>query len=151
MSRVEPTEKELRLAELVRQSSRGDKPQFKPFVAYDGQGGLDRISFIIGDCSFCEDSIDGILVIMEDNNSEDGEDKYVGFAIEAARSFCKQADLLSDDGTVDLYEVLNVLWFRLPHLSPHIEIARNIMDRFSPVRISLAKANAVTVTKRRST
>src|SRR5690349_16367339 len=86
------SEQERRLAELVL-AFMGDRihEPFEPFVTYDRP--MDRIWVLTRDCSICEVSVGGVLILLENNYPEEGQEKCVGFAIEPAQRFYRQRNL----------------------------------------------------------
>lgn len=59
---------------------------FKPVAYYDSM--LDDIRVITADCSMTEVQLSPMLNLFERNYIEDGQARYVGFSIEAVKSFC---------------------------------------------------------------
>lgn len=86
----------------------GPNVPFEPFIYYDKP--LDTIRVFTADCSYTEISLkDSPLVLLERNYAQDEEGaRFVGFAIEGARSFCMRHGLKSN-GWVFVSDTLNFL------------------------------------------
>ncbi|MGC9968471.1 MAG: hypothetical protein ABSC29_01940 [Minisyncoccia bacterium] len=72
-----------------------DSPEFRPFAWFDRD--LGRIEVVIKPCSILETPVNEVFMVFENNHPKDGEDKYVGFALEGARAFCVQRGLPTKD------------------------------------------------------
>lgn len=119
-----------RLNKLIRDAM-GDRIEpFKAFLIYER--GLDRIWVQVRDCSVTEKT-SGLLTIMEDNYPEEGQEKYVGFAIECAVEFSKRYGYpLRDkediramlEGIFDLFPRVRKYRDRLHQMLSEVELVR---------------------------
>lgn len=82
-----------------------ERPIFRPFAMY--RKDLDQIVVQVRDRgSVTEIKVGDTLTLLEDNNSETGEDIPAGFVVERACVYCAQQGLIHE-GRVNLHEVLD--------------------------------------------
>lgn len=71
---------------------------------------------------------DEILTLLEDIYADSPEEKYVGFIIEKARTFCSKHGQVAVNGTVKLVEILDTLAIVFPSSLEKQNIARKILS-----------------------